>query len=270
MFEFKPEKLFVDFKNGITETGPIIPRTYTMTHSDETADLFVTVGENYDYDKITSIRDEVLAEWINEDGIYKLNVYVQVDGDGDGGIEETARRDKIFREELGLALKAIRYGDDRFFYENYDLDNAPIIVYFNSRLDNYNKKEEWGTLKDYKYNYEKNLMSQENTRLGYGLKSYDKAEVKEGKVEKDVILNLLNPYIQNQIWITYGRIKYFCLSEVEILSITPMKVQNPCRRNFEITVGIKVGQNPMSYNNLIIEFLVTSNGVTTKSVKNPR
>ena len=272
MFEFKPEKLFVDFKKGVTEKSPVIPRTYTMTHSDETADLFVTVGEVYDYSKITSFRDEVLAEWVNEDDIYKLKVYVQVDGDE--GIEATARRDEIFRRELGLALTAIRYGDDRFFCENNDLDNAPIIVYFNSRLDNYNKKEEWGTFKDYKYNDEKDmenyLISKEDEVLKHGVRSIDRVASEKCEVEKGLILNLLNPYIQNQIWITYGRIEYFCLSEVDILSITPIRVQHPCRRKFEIAVGIKVGKNPPPYNNLIIEFLVASNGVTTKSVKNPR
>lgn len=159
MSEFKPEKLFVDFKNGITETEPVIPRTYTLTHSDETGDLFLTVGGIYDWDKITTLRDEVLAEWVNEDGKYKMKVYVHVDGEK--GLKETAIRNEIFRRELPLALTAIRYGDRKFFYENNNLDNAPIIVHFNSMVDDYNKKEDWGTFKQY------NMCNKEKNRQGY-------------------------------------------------------------------------------------------------------
>ena len=156
MFEFEPKKLFVDFKNGAIETEGLVPRTYTMTHSDETGDLFVTVGTIYDWDKITPVRDEVLAEWVKEDGKYKLKVYVQVDGSK--GIKETAIRNEIFRRELPLALTAIRYGDRKFFYKNNNLDNVPIIVHFNSMLNEYNKKEDWGIFKQYR------MFDEENNR----------------------------------------------------------------------------------------------------------
>lgn len=267
MFEFKPEKLFRDFKNGVSESDGIIPRTYTMTHSDETQDLFVTVGIIYDWDKITEVRDEVLAEWVNEDGKYKMKVYVHVDGQK--GLKETTVRNEIFRKELPLALTAIRYADHRFFNKNSDLDDSPIIVHFNSSIDEYNNKENWGTFKQYK-TCNKEKVQEETSNQKYKVKNMDRDITNECELEKDVIVNFLNPYIQNQIWITYGRIQYFCLSEVEVLSITPIKIDNPCKRKFEVAVGMKVGQDPPPYNNMIIEFLVTSNGVTTKSVKNPR
>lgn len=267
MFEFKPEKLFVDFKNGVTDKGGIIPRTYTMTHSDETGDLSVCVGLIYDFDKISEVRDEVMAEWVKEDDKYKIRVYVHVDGKK--GVKEASIRNKIFREELPLALTAIRYADYKFFWENPDLDNVPIIVHFNSCFDSYNKKEDWGVFKQYSTCQKKGNKKERLDRIVKS-KNIDRVEVKECKLEEEVIINFLNPYIQNQIWITYGRIQYFCLSEVEVLEITPVKIDNPCKRKFEVVVGLKVGQDPPPYNNMIIEFLVTSNGVTTKSVKNPR
>lgn len=267
MFEFKPEKLFVDFKNGVTEKSGIIPRAYTMTHSDETGDLFVTVGLIYDWDKITEIRDEVMAEWVKEDGKYKIKIYVHVDGHN--GLKETAIRNEIFRKELPLALTAIRYADYKFFNKNPDLDNAPIIVYFNSGVDNYNKKENWGVFKQYS-TCNNGKSDNEELKSKSESKNVDRVIVEECEMEKDVIVNFLNPYIQNQIWITYGRVQYYCLSEIEILKITSIPIDNPCRRKFEVAVGMKIGQNPPPYNNMIIEFLVTSNGVTTKSVKNPR
>lgn len=267
MFEFKPEKLFVNFENGINDRPGIIPRTYTMTHSDKTGDLFVTVGSIYDWDKISETRDEVLAEWVNEDNRYKIKVYVHLDGQK--GLKETSIRNEIFRRELPLALTAIRYADRNFFNENCDLDNIPIIVHFNSSVDDYNKKEDWGVFKQYNMcNKEKNEKGTSNQKCKS--RSSDRQVGKECELEREAILSLLNPYMQNQIWITYGRVQYYCLSDVEILSITPIKVDNPCRKKFEIAVGLKVGQDPPPYNNVIIEFLVTSNGVTTKSVKNPR
>lgn len=281
MFEFKPEKLFVDFKNGITNTGSAVPRAYTMTHSDETADLFVTIGSVYDSEKITEKRDEVLGEWVKEDGEYKVKVYVHVDGQN--GEKETAIRNEIFRREMPLALSAIRYADKEFFKENSTLDKAPITVYFNSIYEKYNKKEDWGVFEQYatcgeKFNKKEDELSKKTSETRGKVKSRDrKKEKNKGKdndtklkLQEDVITNFLNPYIQNQIWITYGKIQYFCLSDVEVLSITPVQIQSPCRRKFEVAVGLKVGREPSPYNNMIIEFLVSSNGVTTKSVKNPR
>ena len=62
MKKLNPEKLHVEFRQGVTPTEPIMPRRYTLTHSDVTAELFLTVGPEYAYDKITQMRDEVLAE----------------------------------------------------------------------------------------------------------------------------------------------------------------------------------------------------------------
>jgi len=46
---------------GTGETNPIIPRKYTLTHSDITRELFLTIAAKYDYDKITDMRDKVLS-----------------------------------------------------------------------------------------------------------------------------------------------------------------------------------------------------------------
>ena len=63
MSKLNPEKLSVEFKDGVTSTEPILGRRYTLTHSDITAELFLTIGLTYAYDKIDAMRDEVLGEW---------------------------------------------------------------------------------------------------------------------------------------------------------------------------------------------------------------
>jgi hypothetical protein len=144
----KPEKLNVEFRLGVTPRNPIIPRHYTLTHSDITGDLFLTIGRNYAYDKIMPIRDEVLGKWSLINNRYILSVYVHVDGQN--GLATTSRRNEIFIRELPLALEAIRYGDKDFFNAHPFLDNAPIFVHFYSIYPKFNRIEYWGTPSNYK------------------------------------------------------------------------------------------------------------------------
>lgn len=146
--KLNPEKLHVEFRRCVTETEPMIPRKYTLTHSDITAELFLTIGLGYALDKITSMRDEVLGEWVQSGNQYILNVYLHVDGHL--GIADTAIRNAIFRKELPLALEAIVYGDNEFLKAHPELNNAPIIVYFNSKIQYYNVVENWGKVENYK------------------------------------------------------------------------------------------------------------------------
>ncbi|NLP52489.1 staygreen family protein [Bacillus sp. RO1] len=147
MGKLDPEKLSLDFKPGVTTTNPMIGRKYTLTHSDKTAELFLTVGLQFAYDKITSIRDEVLAEWkISSWGIF-LYVYVYV---GNYGPTINAMRNTIFRRELPLALEAIIYGDGKFFKVHPQLMNSPIWIQFDSTEPTYNRFEYWGTVMDYR------------------------------------------------------------------------------------------------------------------------
>lgn len=148
MSKLNPEKLSVEFREGVTTTEPIIPRRYTLTHSDITAELFLTIGLNYALDKTNSTRDEVLGEWINENG-YLFYAYLYIDGNGQYGPMVKAIRNFIFMRELPLALEAIRYGDSEFFSAHPELDSSPIMVSFISDSKKYNRVENWGTFSDY-------------------------------------------------------------------------------------------------------------------------
>lgn len=68
MGRLRPEKLHVTFAPGTQIEGPTVPRCCTLTHSDMTGDLFLTIGSTYDEQQISGLytrlmRDEVLAEW---------------------------------------------------------------------------------------------------------------------------------------------------------------------------------------------------------------
>lgn len=149
MEKLNPEKLYVNFMPGVTPTEPIMPRRYTLTHSDVTAELFLTVGREYAYGKISKMRDEVLAEWNIMNAQYYLNVYCYVDG-GEFSPPVSAIRNTAFVKELPLALEAIRYGDRIFFGTHPILGYSPIFIYFGSANPYFNRIEYWGTMNDYK------------------------------------------------------------------------------------------------------------------------
>ncbi len=152
MGRIRPEKLHVRFTRGVTQEGPVTPRRYTLTHSDRTGELFLTVGSEYNMKQISGLyarlmRDEVLAEWREDKDGPALHVTCHVSG---GLVLGTAAlRDFFFRKELPLALEALRYGDRKFFEAHPEMDRAPILVHFRSSRRRYHRLERRGTPADY-------------------------------------------------------------------------------------------------------------------------
>lgn len=152
MSRLRPEKLHVRLAEGWMADGPVTPRRYTLTHSDMTGDLFLTVGPSFDRAQISGLytrlmRDEVLAEWREEEGP-SLHVFCHVSG---GLVFGSASfRYAIFRQELPLVLECFRYGDRRLFEAHPELDRAPIRVDFRSSRRRYRRRERWGTPADYR------------------------------------------------------------------------------------------------------------------------
>ncbi len=147
MSHFSPEKLNVTFLAGVTPTAPVIPRFYTLTHSDRTGDLFLTIGPQHHKKQYSGwytrlMRDEVLAEWRSEENEVSLHVHCQVSK----GLGSERFRDAIFRRELPLVLKAIRYGDRAFFECHFELDDSQIWVHFHAKKPPWGCIENWGSL----------------------------------------------------------------------------------------------------------------------------
>lgn len=138
---------------GVTFEAPIIPRRYTLTHSDSTGDLYLSIGSDYNHKQISGwytrfMRDEVLAEWKDDAHGTSLHVYCHVSGGFIFG--RAGWRESIFRREMPLVLEAIRHGDREFFEANPKLDNAPILVHFQSSKTGHSKIEAWGTPANYR------------------------------------------------------------------------------------------------------------------------
>jgi len=152
MERLNPDKLHVTYLAGTTPESLTLPRRYTLTHSDITGQLFLSIGNEYDTKQISRLytrlmRDEVLAEFAEEDSMV-LKVYCHVSG---GFVLGTAKwRYNIFHSELPLVLEAIRYGDKTVFEQNPQLDNTPVLIHFNSTDERFNQVENWGTMADYR------------------------------------------------------------------------------------------------------------------------
>lgn len=153
MKRLNPKKLHVTYLTGATPEDLILPRRYTLTHSDITGKLFLTISSAYDTKQISSLytrlmKDEVLAEFIKEEDGLVFRVYCHVSG---GCVFGTAKwRYVIFCHELPLVLEAIRFGDRNIFEKIPNLDNTPVLIHFHSTANRFNKVENWGMMADYR------------------------------------------------------------------------------------------------------------------------
>lgn len=149
MNKFNPERLSVEYRDGVTATEPVISRHHTLTHSDDTGELFLTIGTQFAWDKVNNdMRDEVIGEWKTNGHCIYYNAYVMVNKEGQD-FNTAMRRYEVFRRELPLALTAIRYGD-RFLFNVYPaLDNGLIIVNFISTYPQLYKQEIFGTFSSF-------------------------------------------------------------------------------------------------------------------------
>jgi hypothetical protein len=152
MTHLDPVKLHVSFVDGIRTDDPITPRAYTLTHSDMTGDLFLTIGPSYNRKQVSGLytrfmRDEVLAQW-EEDDELALHVHCHVSGGLVFGFSRW--RDSIFRYHLPMVLEAFRYGDRRLVDKHPQLASAPVKVHFHAWQKRLSKCEVWGIFDDYR------------------------------------------------------------------------------------------------------------------------
>ncbi len=78
MEKFNPNNLWINYR--LSNMNQLQPRRYTLTHSDETAELFLTVGSDFNCEKLSSQRDEVIGEWQTHSlGQYYFYIFIHVD-----------------------------------------------------------------------------------------------------------------------------------------------------------------------------------------------
>lgn len=147
MEKFNPDKLTVEFREGVTEITPIIPRRYTLTGQDITGEYYLIIGPDFVFDKVSSGRDVVLGEWLWVENGIRFYVYLNMDGKNGQGTENPP--DDIPDQELAFALQAIRYGDRHFFERFPENTRYSILGYFLYTDPEENRAEFLGSFSDY-------------------------------------------------------------------------------------------------------------------------
>ncbi|PYZ94942.1 hypothetical protein CR194_05335 [Salipaludibacillus keqinensis] len=147
---FSKNKLSVTFIPPATFCNPVLQRKYTLTHSDETGELFLSVGLTFDNNAIDmTMRDEVIAEWKQDrNGLMILKGCAFVDA----GMfdEQTASiRYTIFKREMALALMGMINGDSAFFPCHPTLLDSPIFIQYVSIFPQFHHVSYEGTPRDF-------------------------------------------------------------------------------------------------------------------------
>jgi len=140
-------RLHVTFADGARPDGPLTPRRYTLTHSDRTGHLFLTVGTDYDRRALRSLqvrleRDEVLGEWMLDAEGPRLDLHMAAQG-GLPVFGTGAMRVGIFRHYRSMVLEALRHGDKALAEAHPRIDDAPIVARFHWRRGRV-ESEDWG------------------------------------------------------------------------------------------------------------------------------
>ena len=150
---FDASKLHVKLADGTPPDGPPVPRRYTLTHSDRSGDLFLTIGLEYDRRALRALqvrleRDEVLGEWgLADDGPH-LDLHMMAQG-GLPVFGTGAMRCGIFRRYRSMVLGAMRYGDRALCEAHPELDDSLVIARFHWRGGR-EECEPWGSWGDWR------------------------------------------------------------------------------------------------------------------------
>jgi hypothetical protein len=149
---FNPEKLHIRWLDEQARNASSVTRRYTLTHSDSTGDLFLTIGMDYDRRQISGwytrlMRDEVLGELLFEDDVPTLHIHMHVSG---GLVLGPASwRFEIFKQHMAMVLQVICWGDRECLGRDPAMLDAPITAHFYSKKKAYNKTESPGKVRDF-------------------------------------------------------------------------------------------------------------------------
>jgi hypothetical protein len=152
MSDRKHEKLHISFLEGISPGELSFPRKYTLTHSDFTGEMFLSIDGKYNARQYSGfysrlMRDEVLAELKKDPEGIALHVYGHVSG---GCAFGGARwRNDLLHYHMPSVIKVLRYGERQMISMNPEVDRAHVWVHFSSHRARYNRVEDWGVFSKY-------------------------------------------------------------------------------------------------------------------------
>lgn len=150
MDNFDTTKINIELRNKVDIAAPVLGRSYTVTHSDDTGDIFVTIGTDFAVDRFGPLNDQVLLRMECFNGQFQLNGLVCLDLPGSKF--SIKQRSDIFSEKMYLALMSIRYADSYFYEKCCSRDTIPVYMHFYSKDPRYDRVHYFGEIGDYTIN----------------------------------------------------------------------------------------------------------------------
>lgn len=255
-----PYKLTVEKLYDILDNGPIIPRCYEVNYLRSSKKITVNINKDENKSKNIYKGEGLCGRWCCENEKYMLFFQVNVVSNKKG-YERAKEKDKLIRKELPLMINSIIKAEEKFLNENRNLNDAEIFIKFNSTYDDFYKVESLGRLKNY-----------------INIEVYDEKELKEKEVNsqlkiiknkidinKNLILNLINPYIEIHLAPMYGKEVKFLIREIELLIIKELDGIDGGYKEHEIVVSVKI-LNMNYIEELILDIKVKSNGVEINNI----
>lgn len=125
-----------------------LPRKYTNIHNDQTREIFISVGKNYNKTMLSSpeainVESQIIGKWIKKNQIV-LQAIISTEKNPQAQIRNT-----IICNELGTVLEGIALAETALLKLHPKLGNTKIYVNFKSIDKKYNRVEYWGKLKNW-------------------------------------------------------------------------------------------------------------------------
>lgn len=137
------ENLEVEFKSDINNRN-LRDRKYTLTHSDETGQRYLFIGDKFAEDKYSKLRDEVVGQWSKKHARCELRIMCTLNSEQSLYSEE--KRYEIFKRHMPRAIIAIVNGDKEYIKDNSLLDYDVYVYYLSNTMP---KMEHYGKVSDY-------------------------------------------------------------------------------------------------------------------------
>ena len=140
--------LNVNIVEPITDIEPIRFRRYTLSYSDDTQNLYLTIALYFDMLGLgVTSMDKVYGQWAWVIGdTYDLNLFIFI---GNYPYDIARRRYETFRKLLPLSITAIVNGDRKFLEYNQNLMDSNIIVRFISSHAEFNRAISYNSVEDF-------------------------------------------------------------------------------------------------------------------------
>jgi len=125
-----------------------LPRKYTNTHNDETGEIYISVGHQYnqillDSEEARVVQSQVVGKWVKVDCEYQIHFTVLVSTEQN---PNAYIRNFIFCEELGVVLEGFAFAETALLRLHPKLARAKIFVHFKSIDPAYDRVEYWHRL----------------------------------------------------------------------------------------------------------------------------